>query len=94
NQYLALTEYDKCHPSTYLNQKRFDDDFKALISQERAKSGNNTQQVDLVALRAKLMDLRSKHSDMWTKEYDTKIRNSGILKGYRYIERKHPEWVS
>lgn len=94
NEYLALTEYDKCHPSTYLNQKRFEDDFKSLISQERAKSGNNTHQVDLAALRAKLMDLRSKHSDVWTKEYDTNIKDNGILKGYRYIERKHPEWIS
>ncbi len=94
NQWLELRPFqERKQPQGFLSTY-LDTDFKALISQERAKSGNNTPQVDLAALRAKLMDLRSKHADVWTKEYDTKIKDNGILKGYRYIERKHPEWIS
>jgi hypothetical protein len=93
HEWLQVTGTSIKQPLGWL-RKYLDTDFKSLISQERAKSGNNTHQVDLVALRAKLMSLRSKHSDVWTKEYDTKIKDNGILKGYRYIERKHPEWIS
>ena len=93
HEWLQVTGTSIKQPLGWL-KKYLDTDFKALISQERSKTGNNTHQVDLVALRAKLMSLRSKHADVWTKEYDTKIKDSGILKGYRFIERKHPEWIS